>query len=263
MRQALKEMLSKTKLYPLAKEVYRRTINRRYIRSRKQLMNFYAPLVNRAAVVFDVGANRGDFADAFLRLGSTVYAVEPHPVCIEELRALYGSDPRFTVLACALGGAPGEAKLFLGEQGMDNVSTLSEDYVRGARDIPGLAVAGWNESIMVPVETLDHLIAQFGIPDFCKIDVEGYEVEVLRGLHAPLPLVQFEYQPWSVEKAVECIDCLDALGDCRYNITMADSRDDEVALQPEWMDSRQLTALLRGRVAQTHRVGDIFASSRT
>src|SRR4051794_39578608 len=88
--EALKEALRASPFYPLAKEIYRRTLNREYLQSRSQLMRFYGGLVGRGKVVFDVGANRGDFSDAFLRLGARVYAVEPHPVCTRELTALYG-----------------------------------------------------------------------------------------------------------------------------------------------------------------------------
>lgn len=55
--------------------------------------------------------------------------------------------------------------------------------------------------------------------DFCKMDVEGYEIEVLKGLRCPLPHLQFEYQPWAIEKAFECARHLDELGMRRFNAT--------------------------------------------
>src|SRR5947209_1610368 len=113
MRAALRSVISRTSYYPLVKEAYRHAVNRGYIRMRRQLMAFYGDLVPRTALVFDVGANRGDFTDAFLRLGANVHAVEPHPFCIEELKALYRRSPRFTLHSCALGAQPGEAQLFL------------------------------------------------------------------------------------------------------------------------------------------------------
>jgi len=259
MRTLLKSVLLKTPLYPAAKEVYRHTLNRDFLRSRKRLMDFYRGFAGPGQVVFDVGANRGDFSDAFLNLGATVYAIEPHPVCTAELTALYGHRARFALVDCALGATPGEAPLYLGENGMDNVSTLSDDYRREAMKLPGLAVAGWNRSVMVRIETLDRLIDAHGVPDFCKIDVEGYEMEVLRGLHRPLPLLQFEYQPWSVEKAVECVAYLTTLGGYRFNITMSADRDDDVALQPAWVSPDEVTAILRGKVAESRSVGDVFA----
>jgi hypothetical protein len=142
MFELVKSALQKTSLYPAAKELYRVTWKRSFISNRKRLTDFYRPLVPKNAIVFDVGANRGEFADAFLRLEATVYAVEPHPTCTKELKALYGHDRKFNLVDCALGSAPGEALLYLGENGMDNVSTLSEDYRRDAKRSPGLAVGG-------------------------------------------------------------------------------------------------------------------------
>ncbi|MES2991625.1 MAG: FkbM family methyltransferase [Pseudomonadota bacterium] len=259
MKTALKEAIRRSSLYPIAKEIYRRTLNREFLLSRRQLMSFYGKLVQKGAVVFDVGANRGDFTDAFLRLGAHVYAFEPHPTCTRELRALYSGNPRFHLVDVALGSEPGEAKLYLGENGMDNVSTLSEDYKREAAKLPGLAVAGWTKSLSVKVSTLDQMIAEYGTPAFCKIDVEGYELPVLKGLHQIIPLLQFEYQPWSVDKAIECIDYLEGLGYQRFNLTMSASRSDIVALQADWMSAAQLIEILRLSVASTHRVGDVFA----
>ena len=263
MFELVKSALQKTSLYPAAKELYRVTWKRSFISNRKRLTDFYRPLVPENAIVFDVGANRGEFADAFLRLGATVYAVEPHPTCTKELKALYGHDRKFNLVDCALGSAPGEALLYLGENGMDNVSTLSEDYRRDAKRLPGLAVAGWNQSIPVRVDTLDHLVDRYGTPDFCKIDVEGYEIEVLRGLHQPLPLLQFEYQPWSVDKAVECVEHLCAQSSYRFNITMSEGREDDAALQPDWSSPEEIIALLRSVVAKSNCVGDVFVSSRS
>ena len=257
-RAALKHALIDTPFYPLAKRVYRHTLQRRYLEARTRLMTFYGQLVGRDQLVFDVGANHGDFADAFLQLGARVVAVEPHPECARELRSLYGGNRCFTLSACALGSQVGEAPLFLGEHGMDNVSTLSEDYRREAGKLPGLAVAGWNRSVMVKVDTLDRLIATHGVPAFCKIDVEGYEIEVLRGLTAPLPLLQFEYQPWSTEQAIACVDRLMSLGEHRFNLTASTERDEAVALQPEWLDADRIKALLRGPVMRERRVGDVF-----
>jgi hypothetical protein len=86
MRAAIKRTLIGTRLYPLAKTLYRHTVQRRYLNARTRLMRFYGPLLERGNLVFDVGSNHGDFSDAFLHLGARVVAVEPHPECARELR---------------------------------------------------------------------------------------------------------------------------------------------------------------------------------
>jgi len=71
----------------------------------------------------------------------------------------------------------------------------------------------------VPVQTIDDAIAEFGRPAFCKIDVEGFELEVLRGMSAAIPAVSFEYHlsPKDKAKVVDCLDYLGRLGPIRIN----------------------------------------------
>jgi FkbM family methyltransferase len=255
---SLKSMLLKTPFYPWAKGAYRHTVRRDYLKARAELESFYRPLVKSGALVYDVGANHGDFSDAYLHLGARVIAVEPHPGCAAELRALYGRNPRFHVLQAALGAAPGEVSLHLGEGGMDNVSTVSEDYIREASKLPGLAVAGWSRTVAVKQETLEDLIGRFGVPDFCKIDVEGYELDVLKGLRRALPLLQYEYQCWATEKAMECAEYLTTLGMTRFNITLGSNRLEAAALLPEWMGTSGLANALR-KAEGEQLIGDVFA----
>jgi hypothetical protein len=56
---------------------------------------------------------------------------------------------------------------------------------------------------------MDNLIVKYGIPKFCKIDVEGYELQVLKGLHQPIPFLSIEYcVPEMQNQLKDCIDYL-------------------------------------------------------
>lgn len=256
MSRVLKHALLKTPAYPFLKYLYRHTVRRDYLVARAGLEAFYRPLIREGNLVFDVGANHGDLSDAYLRLGARVVAIEPHPGCAVELKSLYGRNRRFELVQAALGAFQGEAELFLGENGMDNVSTVSADYIKEAGRVPGLAVAGWSRSVTVRQDTLDSLISKFGLPDFCKIDVEGYEIDVLAGVSQPLPLLQFEYQPWAIEKAVDCTRRLSQLGMSKFNITLSADRQTQPELRAEWIDAQSMIQLLR-ETANKY-VGDVF-----
>jgi hypothetical protein len=75
----------------------------------------------------------------------------------------------------------------------------------------------------VRVTTLDALIERFGVPRFCKIDVEGFEREVLRGLSRPIPFVSFEFSRELFTDAVDCMKQLAELGPTRFNCSLGES----------------------------------------
>ena len=68
------------------------------------------------------------------------------------------------------------------------------------------------------------MIKKYGIPNFCKIDVEGYELEVLKGLSKPIKTLSFEYTiPEFIDKDVDCNEYLNSLGKIVCNYSSADS----------------------------------------
>ena len=89
------------------------------------------------------------------------------------------------------------------------------------------------------------LIQQYGVPDFIKIDTEGFELEVLKGLSKPVKALSFEYTlPHQKDKAIECISVIDLLykGNVLYNIC----RDEAYTMHlPEWIPAAILVAQLK------------------
>jgi hypothetical protein len=64
----------------------------------------------------------------------------------------------------------------------------------------------------VETTTLDQLIAQFGLPHFVKIDVEGHEVSVLGGLSRVVQIISFEANlPEFREESIRCVEHLEQL----------------------------------------------------
>ena len=146
-------------------------------------------------------------------MGARIVALEPQPHCMRLLRRWYGHHPHIALVEEAVGSAPGTQTLFVSER-TPTVSTLSLDWM-GA--VPGFAKVRWDYGVPVRVTTLDALIARYGLPAFCKIDVEGAELDVLRGLSYPLKALSFEYIPATVDVALACIERLGELGRYEYN----------------------------------------------
>ncbi|MEZ4584405.1 MAG: FkbM family methyltransferase [Caldilineaceae bacterium] len=63
------------------------------------------------------------------------------------------------------------------------------------QQVDGFAGVTWDTAIPVTVTTLDRLIAQYGVPAFCKIDVEGYELALVRAVTAAAGALH-RVRPW-------------------------------------------------------------------
>ncbi|WP_376690668.1 FkbM family methyltransferase [Wenzhouxiangella sp. EGI_FJ10409] len=188
------------------------------------LLALYRPFVEPGGVVFDIGAHLGDRTRAFRRLGARVVALEPQPAPMRWLRRFHGSDNGVVLLDQAAGAQAGHARLALSES-HPAVASLSAGWrARVTREHQGFAAVRWEHTIEVAVTTLDALIDEHGRPDFCKIDVEGHEAEVLAGLSAALPALSIEFVGSALDHAQACLDRLAALGTYRYNAIAGEER---------------------------------------
>lgn len=188
------------------------------------LRRLYAPFVAPGDLVFDVGAHLGDRTAAFAALGARVVALEPQPHIVSWLRRLVGGRGGVTVRSAAVGRAEGVARMAL-SGAHPTVSTLAESWrhrVQGGN--PSFRRVRWEEEVEVRVTTMDALISEFGMPRFCKIDVEGHEAEVLAGLSRPVEALSVEFVSGGLEVGLACVDRLEALAPYRYNVILGEGR---------------------------------------
>jgi hypothetical protein len=111
----------------------------------------------------------------------------------------------------------------------------------------------------VTVTTLDALISQYGKPAFCKIDVEGAELDVLQGLSQALPALSFEYIPAKIDTALGCINRLDQLGHYEYNWRVSEF---PRLCSSVWLSSQEMSAIL-ARMPHDDNSGDVYARIKT
>jgi FkbM family methyltransferase len=214
----------------------------------------YAALVAPGDLVFDIGAHVGNQTRVLAGLGAKVVAIEPQPSFARWLHWLFRGDRRVIVVETALGARPGMASLYP-SPGTPTVASLSADWIAAVGKASSFSGVRWGEPIEVPVTTLDALVAQHGLPAFCKIDVEGFEAEILRGLSQPITLLSFEYVPAAIGIAREAVGLLAALGPYRFNVTVGEQ---QRFRWPQWQERSAIEDWLSKR-RPDDRSGDVYA----
>jgi FkbM family methyltransferase len=212
----------------------------------------YAQFVKAGDLVFDVGAHVGDRVASFRRLGARVLAIEPQPALAFTLKALYGRDRSVTIESKAVGRTLGIVNMNIN---VDNptVSTASHAFIDAARGAQGWEGQVWEKTIAVPVTTLDVLFEAHGIPAFVKIDVEGFEAEVLAGMTRTVQALSFEFTTIQRDVAQSCIARCTALGFQRYNAALGESQE-----LGEWRRSEDIARWL-SELPHAANSGDIYA----
>lgn len=224
------------------------SVARRLLRPR--LRQHFSTLISPGDLVFDVGAHVGTYTAIFIDLGAKVVAVEPQPYCVQILNSKFGTNPNVVIVAKGISDHSGTHPFSISKNFREN-STFSSVWLRH----PRLRDRTWTQKIPVSVTTLEDLIASYGEPNFCKIDVEGYELKVIRGLHQSIPLLSFEFDQFLFNNLLRCVNYLETLGNVQYNYALygGSSFDSD-----RWLTAERLIAKLKSKV-NGHLRGDIYA----
>jgi FkbM family methyltransferase len=187
---------------------------------RERLINFYSQFIGKNDYCFDIGASFGNRTETFLALGAKVLSVEPQLNEFKFLNKKFGS--KIILIDKAVGSKNGSAKMYLNNHSA--LSSLSKEWISKVSSTNRFEDAKWKKELNVEVVTLDWLIENYGKPDFCKIDVEGYELEVIKGLSQPIKIISIEFTiPEFTDRAVECLDRLAGFGKILCNYSSAET----------------------------------------
>jgi FkbM family methyltransferase len=214
------------------RRVYWAIANRETLVSRRREENFYRKLLvglERNALIFDIGANMGEKTDIFLNVGARVLSVEPDAACRAILRdrfLQYRLRPRpVTLVGKAVSDKIGTEQMWIDGPG-SAVNTISRKWADELKEHKrefkhGHYGLDFSRSEQVETTTVEELITLHGVPFFIKIDVEGHELSVLRGLQRPVPFLSFEVNLRAFrQEGIECVQMLHQLKqDGRFNYT--------------------------------------------
>ena len=213
---------------------------------------FYREILSPGDLAFDVGAHVGTRARAMRASGARVVALEPQAPFARFLRHTLPRD--VILLEVAAGPATATADLAVSSR-HPTVSSLRADFVADAPRAAGFEHVLWDRTQRVQVVTLDALFARFGQPAYLKIDVEGFEIDVLRGLSRAVPMISVEYLPAFPHLTRAVIDRLLELGPYRFNPVAGETGR---FLWPDWRDAAALRAWL-DELPPDATSGDVFA----
>lgn len=213
---------------------------------------FYKQFVQPGDVVFDVGANIGNRTETFLQIGAKVIAIEPQPDCVKILKKNFGNS--IIIEEVGLSKVEGELEMHIAND--TTISSFSKDFINSTKQ-SRFNHSCWETTMKIPVTTMDTLIEKYGIPKFCKIDVEGFELEVLKGLHHPIPYLSFEYcVPEMMQNVLQCIDYLHQLVPTgKFNYSIGETM--KLALT-EWQSYDDILLKVQSKEFISTLFGDIY-----
>jgi FkbM family methyltransferase len=235
-----------------------RRVKKKQARFRESLqvqLAFYKQFLSEGDIVFDIGANVGDKVAVFLEAQTKVVAVEPQESCWRVLAKRFKNEKeKVVIVPSAVAEKEGTITLYIDKS--TTISSTSQEWIDAVKKSGRFPSHKWADKSRVKATTLDCLIKDYGKPRFCKIDVEGAEAEVLKGLSRPIDCLSFEFVPEKIEKTIECIDRLAVIGDYRYNFCFGEAEHFEL---PDSISASEMKAYLVKMENKIVNFGDIYA----
>lgn len=248
----MEEVLWATGFHGAARSLYRVTVGSRRGALVRSMTNFYRTQLIPGCLVFDIGANVGVLSEVFTSVGAVVVAVEPNSDCVRHIQISYG-DQKLEVIQAAVGAQNGLAVLNISDD-RDDLSSISQEWMRVLEREHGEYKGLWNHQITVPVIALDSLVERYGLPHYIKIDVEGFEEHVLDGLSSQPPLLSFEFNTACPDVTMRCLDKTVFAAQSTFNYTFGDPVRFELV---EWVKRDELKTIM-GKMEQSETHGDVF-----
>ena len=218
---------------------------------KKERILFYSNFIKNGDLCFDIGANFGNRTDIFLTLGAKVIAVEPQNECVEFLKRKYRD--KIIIVQKGVGAEPSIKDFYICDTSV--LSTFSEEFK--SNGVWGSGDYKLKEIRQIEIVTLDSLITKYGMPSFIKIDVEGFEPEVMKGLLQKVNVMSFEYATSdSGENLTNCINQLLQISDTiTFNYSIGESME---LFSNDWYSKDNFMNIIKSEEFLKTLFGDIY-----
>ena len=185
---------------------------------RKKKSHDVLKLLNSGDLFFDIGAHLGEKSKKILDKNLKIVMLEPLPQCVKQLKESFKNSKNVEILEKAVGRTVGNMTLEVNSK-MPTISTMAKHWKNGR-----FSNQKWDQIISVEVTTLDHLIKIYGLPNYIKIDVEGFELDVLLGLSQKAGIISFEFTSEFLDQSIKCLNHLKKIGYSEFNLSIGESR---------------------------------------
>ncbi len=195
-------------------------------------------LINEGDLYFDIGAHLGEKSKPFIEKKIRTIMVEPLPLCVKNLKQLYSKNPIVKIIPKGLGSKNTKKTLSINKQ-MPTISTFAKHWKSGR-----FSNLKWTGKTQIKITTLDNLIKKFGNPQYIKIDVEGYEFSVLKGLTKKSGIISFEITSEFFSEAIKCLNYLKNLSYNSFTFSIGEKK----KFFCDWSDHKNIINLIKKEI---------------
>lgn len=190
-------------------------------------------------IIFDIGCCWGLWIEANYNENDTFIGVEANPSAYLMAKERLKERKNVIIKHHLLSDVNGEYLDFrIAESSVGEVSSASKAWVERSRHIK---TEKWMDPIKIKSITIDELIRQYGEPSQIKIDVEGYEFNVIRGLSKAYGLLMFEFAEEQKDETIQSIHHLVKIG---YKYFCMTHGDDYIFRPTSYVSSKEILLLI-------------------